>query len=381
MILENIKVGDTFSTESKLLTKVGFEKSINSKQKKYQIKELKRYLSYEKTGKESRGKVTNEIVITEIYDEPKEKEDNRNGGNNKSIISNYLYDRIISNLQDTWDFIDGSKSNIIKQFGLVNYCYDEYYYDFEDTVGDLDSIEKEFFFDFCEEVMSSYRGRLKRVLDNLGDKIAITNYYKALIHGTNKYGGECYFVEDIDDADDIEKIIKTKENLELLYGVTNNSEKWKIFCDKNKSKKFYEDFIGQVKTLFDNDGIVNCFEAMTIRRSNDDVDFEFKFNDDTEDSDDMDKFYKAQQKLVDSKIQTVLNKTKSIYDSSEMQFVKVPKYKVEDISNDILDLCREIVNIGQAEKAEQEQNEKESAWVDGLNELYHPTAEYHSLAM
>lgn len=151
-----------------------------------------------------------------------------------------------------------------------------------------------------------------------------------------------------------EKIIKTKENLELLYGVTDNSEKWKIFCDKNKSKKFYEDFIGQVKILFDNDGIVNCFEAMTIRRNDTDdvdVDFEFKFNDDTEDSDDMDKFYKAQQKLVDSKIQTVLNKTKSIYDSSEMQFVKVPKYKIEDISNDILDLCRKVVNVGQVEKS------------------------------
>lgn len=200
MILENIKVGDTFSTENKLLCNVGFEKTKSLHTKKSQIKELKRYISYEKTGKISRGKVTNEIVITEIYDKPKEKEDNRKG---TSIISNYLYNCITSNLQDTWDFIDGSKSNIIKQFGLVNYCYDEYYYDFEDTVGDLDSIEKEFFFDFCEEVMSSYRGRLKRVLDNLGDKIAITNYYKALIHGTNKYGSECYFVKDIDNADDI----------------------------------------------------------------------------------------------------------------------------------------------------------------------------------
>jgi len=97
----------------------------------------------------------------------------------------------------------------------------------------------------------------------------------------------------------------------------------------------------------------------------------------------MENFYKAQQKLIDSKIQTVLNKTKSIYDTSKMRFVKVPKYNVEDITKDVLDLCKEIVNIGQAEKAEQKalnkKEEEDSAWIDGLNEIYyHPTAEYHS---
>jgi hypothetical protein len=234
--------------------------------------------------------------------------------------------------------------------------------------------------------MTSYKGRLKRILDNLGDKIIIDKYYKIVIHGTNRYGDECYYVEDINDTDNIEQIIKTKENLETLYGINDNSEKWKIFIDKNKSKKFYEDFITQVKISLCNDDIVNCFEAMTIRRNDtDDVDadFECKFNDDVNDSDDMENFYKAQQKLIDSKIQTVLNKTKSIYDTSKMRFVKVPKYNVEDITKDVLDLCKEIVNIGQAEKAEQKalnkKEEEDSAWIDGLNEIYyHPTAEYHS---
>ena len=386
MNIENIKVGDKFSTENKLLGTVGFKKTKSLHTKNSQIKELKRYLSYEKTGKISRGKVTNEIIITEIYDIPKEKEDNRNGGNNRSIISDYLYNCIVTNLEDIYGFVDGSKSSIIKQFGLVNYCYNDYYYDFEDSIGDFTSAEKEFFFDFCESVMTSYKGRLKRILDNLGDKITITNYYKIVIHGTNRYGYECYYVKDINDTDNIEQIIKTKENLETLYGINDNSEKWKIFIDKNKSKKFYEDFITQVKISLCNDDIVNCFEAMTIRRNDtDDVDadFECKFNDDVNDSDDMENFYKAQQKLIDSKIQTVLNKTKSIYDTSKMRFVKVPKYNVEDITKDVLDLCKEIVNIGQAEKAEQKalnkKEEEDSAWVDGLNELdYHPTAEYHS---
>lgn len=378
MNIENIKVGDTFSTESKLLTEVGFERYNGKPQKDYQIKELKRYLSYEKTGKISRGKVTNEIVITEIYDVPKEKEDNRNGGNNRSIISDYLYNCIITNLEDTYGFIDGSKSSIIKQFGLVNYCYNDYYYDFEDSVGDFTSAEKEFFYDFCESVMTSYKGRLKRILDNLGDKIIIDKYYKIVIQSENKYGEEYYSVDDITDSDDIEKINKTRENLEFLYGITENKDKWKIFCDKNITKKFYGDFAGQIKILFDNDSIINCYEAMNIRTANEEVEFECKF-----DEDDMDKFYEAQQKLIDSKIQTTLNKTKSVYDTTEIQYTKVPKYNVKDITKDVLDLCKEIVNIGQVEKAEQEalnkKEEEDSAWIDDLNELYyHPTAEYHS---
>lgn len=120
MNIENIKVGDTFSTEKKLLIAVGFEKYDGSKQKKSQIRELQRYLTYEKTGKISRGKVTNEIVITEIYETPKEKIDNRNGGNNTSIISDVIHDYIVSNLECSYCCIQGSKSGIIKQIGLVD---------------------------------------------------------------------------------------------------------------------------------------------------------------------------------------------------------------------------------------------------------------------
>ena len=378
MNIENISVGDIFSTETKLLTKVGFDKTKSLDSKKSQIKEIQRYISYEKTGKLSRGKVTNEIIITEIFASAKEKEDNRNGGNNSSIISDYLHDSICDELNCTYDFVDGSKSSIIKQFGLVNLIYNDYYYKFDDTLDGFNSIEKEFFYDFCDSVMTSYKGRLKRILDNLGDKIIISKYYKISIQSENKYGEECHFIEDIIDNDDIEKINKTRENLELLYGVTENKDKWKIFCDKNITKKFYDNFTAQVKILFDNDKIDNCYEAMNIRIANEEVEFEYKFDDD-----DMDKFYEAQKKLVDSKIQTVLNKTKSVYDTTEMQFVKAPKYDVSDIASDVLELCEEVVNIGQADKAEQEainkKEEEDSAFINNLNELYyHPTAEYHS---
>ena len=100
MNLDRIKVGDKFTTEKKLLIKVGFEKYDGNKQKQLQLRELKRYLTYDKTGKMSRGKITNEIIITEIYDMPKPKIDNRsnNGGNNTNAISDYIEYHIESDL-------------------------------------------------------------------------------------------------------------------------------------------------------------------------------------------------------------------------------------------------------------------------------------------
>ena len=84
MKLENVKVGDKFSTITKLYKALGYE-SCKGNQKITLDKEISRYLHYEKTGKISRGKVTNEIVITEIFDAPKEKVDGRkNNGRAKT---------------------------------------------------------------------------------------------------------------------------------------------------------------------------------------------------------------------------------------------------------------------------------------------------------
>ena len=85
MDVRNIKVGDKFSTKSKLIRAIGLTPARGTDSIIAQDKEIARYLSYEKTGKMSKGKMTNEIVITQIFDTPKEKIDNRknNGGSNK----------------------------------------------------------------------------------------------------------------------------------------------------------------------------------------------------------------------------------------------------------------------------------------------------------
>lgn len=350
MNIENIKVGDKFSTETKLLTKVGFDKTKSLDSKKSQIKEIQRYISYEKTGKLSRGKVTNEIIITEIYDVPKEKEDNRNGGNNRSIISDEIHDYIVCNLDLPYSVIVGSKSGIIKQIGLVDSEFSNCYYNFDETFSHIvngesvpySSIEKEFFFDYCDKVMGSYKNRLNRVLDNFSDAINIEKFYQTSKLTQGKHGNEFYTVEDITDKETIEKINKIIENLEFTYGVNKNSDKWKIFSNRNKSNKYYDDFVGQVRTLLNDDAIENCYEILWITR-NEDSDVEFEYKCECNEDDSM-KFNKAQSKFVNDKIESTFKISKSIYDTYNREYIKVPKYNKEDISDDMINDCIDMVN-------------------------------------
>jgi hypothetical protein len=340
MNLENIKVGDKFSTEKKLLITVGFEKYDGNKQKKYQLEELQRYLTYEKTGKLSRGKPTNEIVVTEIFDTPKEKIDNRsnNGGNNTSIISDYMRNWIEIALESDGS-IDGSASKIIRDMNLVIDDFSNAYYNFDDCFTDCTSIEKQFFLDYCDVVMNSYKQRLKRIISNLveyGDFI-YKEYYKVSFIKESK-DGEFYATDDIEDLKTIDKIDSVKHNLEVSYGVSDNSKKWKLYCDRKKSKQFYDDFIQQVRKLLKRDEITNCYKSMYL--------FSFDYHADVDKNFDNQKFWNAQKKFAEDKIQTVFNKTNRIYNPMEYgKYIKVPKYKPEDISQDMIKECKEMVVI------------------------------------
>jgi len=348
MNLENIKVGDKFSTEKKLLITVGFEKYDGNKQKKYQLEELQRYLTYKKTGKLSRGKPTNEIVVTEIFDTPKEKIDNRsnNGGNNTSIISDYMRNWIEIALESDGQ-IDGSASKIIRDMNLIIDDFSNCYYNFDDYLfHDVDGVkkpyytnEKNFFLDYCDTVMNSYKQRLKRIISNLveyGD-FMYKEYYKVSFVKEGK-DGEFFATDDIEDLETIDKIDKIKNQIEVSYGVSDNSKKWKLYCDRKKSKQFYDDFIQQVRKLLKRDEITNCYKSMYL--------FSFDYHADVDKNFDNQKFWNAQKKFAEDKIQTVFNKTNRIYNPMEYgKYIKVPKYKPEDISQDMIKECKEMVVI------------------------------------
>ena len=93
---DDIKVGDIFSTYTKLVSVLGLE-NYKGKKKALQEKEIRRYIDFEKTGKinPKTHKESNEIIVTEIYDEPLEKEDKESPFTKpmKSFIYNYYVNK------------------------------------------------------------------------------------------------------------------------------------------------------------------------------------------------------------------------------------------------------------------------------------------------
>ena len=213
------------------------------------------------------------------------------------------------------------------------------YYNFDDCFTDCTSIEKNFFLDYCDTVMNSYKQRLKRIISNLveyGD-FMYKEYYKVSFVKEGK-DGEFFATDDIEDLETIDKIDKIKNQIEVSYGVSDNSKKWKLYCDRKKSKQFYDDFIQQIRKLLKRDEITSCYKSMYL--------FSFDYHADVDENFDNQKFCNAQKKLADDKIQTVFNKTNRIYNPMEYgKYIKVPKYKPEDISQDMIKECKEMVII------------------------------------
>lgn len=94
MNTHNIEVGQVFSTKSKLIRALGSEPANGKKARKLQERELARHLNYEKVDLNR-----NAIIVTEIYAEPKEKQDGRGRHNNHRVNhKSYKYDSLIEDL-------------------------------------------------------------------------------------------------------------------------------------------------------------------------------------------------------------------------------------------------------------------------------------------
>ena len=76
VITEDIKIGDIFTTENGILDALGFPISSGNTRLSY-LKEAKRYIDWESTGKLYRGNPTSEVMITKKYNVPIEKIDGR----------------------------------------------------------------------------------------------------------------------------------------------------------------------------------------------------------------------------------------------------------------------------------------------------------------
>ena len=337
MNLDRIKVGDKFTTEKKLLIKVGFEKYDGNKQKQLQLRELKRYLTYDKTGKMSRGKLTNEIVITEIYDTPKPKIDNRsnNGGNNTNAISDYIEYRIESELYKHGVIYD-SKNNLIKQMELIdNRIADVIYGRVKNPdIDNLGKKEKNFITDFYLEIMKSYKQRLNRIINKITARDGAEYHINyRLIHHADKH----YAIEDVKDNKTKVKIDKIKSDIEFIFGVEKAADKWKIYNNHSKTQKFNEQFVESVNNLLHCTDIVNVYQVIYLSVKT--VDKPQKHFSETQ-------FCKAQDRFATRTIQTLFNK-KVKYFKQDGNYTNVYKYNPEHISNDCIRLCRDMLISGE----------------------------------
>lgn len=114
MELECIKVGDKFSTEAKMVVALGLEVK-KGKARELQMNEVRRYVSWDKTGLVKRGKVTNEIVITEVREIPTKKVDRRVNNGGVSKYAEYIDQLVVQSLVRNNNRIVGSMNTIFTE--------------------------------------------------------------------------------------------------------------------------------------------------------------------------------------------------------------------------------------------------------------------------
>ena len=85
--LEHIQPGDIYKTERALARALGYPETKDSKTRKRQYEDMKRYVEYKPTGRVNRGQVSKEIIITKLIDPPLPEVDHRknNGSHGKYI--------------------------------------------------------------------------------------------------------------------------------------------------------------------------------------------------------------------------------------------------------------------------------------------------------
>lgn len=158
--VDNICEGDVFSTVNGLVKQLGL-KPAKGKQRELQLQNIARYLEFKKTGKVSRGKETNEIVVTKVYDEPLEKVDKR-GGNN----SNYA--EVLKPLL----LLASSEKNVYTIPELMKYC---------DLIRFVDDIKRSL---DDSEIVKKYKykyefefiNKIKSACNSLSKKYSTFNY-------------------------------------------------------------------------------------------------------------------------------------------------------------------------------------------------------------
>ncbi|MGX8701376.1 hypothetical protein [Caproiciproducens sp.] len=355
MNLQNLQTNQSFKNYNNLCSVLDEPIKKCGKSRQLQIADWQRYFDYSKDGQK--------FIITEIYNDPKEKVDKRghhsnkaksendkrhkNGGHKTSAISTYMTNELCEILECDV-FLHSSESQIIiKNLKLINENYNDCVYHFDDnmyhTVDGEETYyydyEKDFFLDYCNTIMNSYKRRLKTILQKLSaiPNVIVKNDYGITVIKDGINGSNYYDTEFIEDEATIKKISELESNLFIVYDVHESNEKWKIYTNKTKKDEFTNDFVKKVGTLLKRNDIINCYKTIYIEAP---VGTDFSSIDnyiaDVEESDKFDNdFVKAQEKFASKKLETLFNKKKfgnDLYNSDDI------------LKSDIVNSCLGMVN-------------------------------------
>jgi len=269
MKIENLKQGMAIKNYKELCGLLGWGISAGDS-KKSQLKELECCCQYHKEG--------NKFIIDTIYDNPKEKQDNRK--NNKGKSADYIDDL---ELRLLGEFLTKGKENnltigksvLLRDVGLVNSNY-SYCKQRQEKLANYLDIDKETIYDYYNSVDSMVVNNLERALKNLTNEKIIdldttTIVCKNRLLDVN-YKHETY----IDEYDEeIERIIPIA-NSDIIYEEATSEEHDIILkvegeiLDKMKARRVTDLFAtGRIKEYYN-----ECYKQ--IRKELSDFNYYFK---------------------------------------------------------------------------------------------------------
>lgn len=252
LALDNEVKGKKFSTMAKLLNNIQIEKHSGTKYEK-DIKLVECILDYKKTGKinPKTHKTSNEIIVTDIFDEAKQYEDNR-----YSEVSNYIYTLVKS--LNSYSYT--TKRIFFDDFKILS----KEAFNYNPTKSHLVEFYKNF-------LLNDFKGKLKSSMNRLTreDKLYYKDTY-TFINNDNKK--QPIFQEaTLDQYEEIEKIKNNiKNGMVLEYNIIhkkdNKDYKWNkiAYSQTNKLYNQLNNKISELYIMYDKLRIDKCIKTYLI---------------------------------------------------------------------------------------------------------------------
>lgn len=357
---DKIKVGDVYKSYRQLCEVLNADE-MGGNQKKSQLKEWECHFSYVKQG--------NKFIITEIFETPKEKEDNRTGGNNRvkyiDEIEKLIIDLLLTKGTGETKSLFISKGKLFKELNMINgfYSYGKMH---KGYLSNKTEVNMNVIDDFYSMSDSMLQRNVESALNSLRNKaIAMWSHATTIISVETNIQANHWNnirvekIEEIDQYGDIkvsfeEQVVKTKQVHKKANEFEQNAilDAEGLFLDKYKCKSIQEviikgkgnDFYSEVKEyLLYNYNILNYYSSYEITFNKDRAEMEQKELEELI----LNKLVKDETliKLNSDVAKQLENNATNRHENAERKFkdTNKTKYKVR-MSNDYIQNSKTLIN-------------------------------------